>query len=233
MQARPDDLPTDRASKTGGGHHQPVVIFGVNPTAWRRWTLPTLHVDTLRCGLHLETKGAEHVHRALDPVGFLVGGMGSPVQSSARPKRKKSSKRREEIVGVAQVDLLRGFCGRAGRQSALVGPSDAQRVSQVGKEVATKCVLRAWPSVELHHALRAADPQERKGRHGGIPRQVNRVRRLNVPDGEMHACVAQFTRPSARLGDVRRERKMQGTARLALKTNLAVHGLKRTGEKQC
>ena len=141
MQARPDDLPTDRASKTGGGHHQPVVIFGVNPTAWRRWTLPTLHVDTLRCGLHLETKGAEHVHRALDPVGFLVGGMGGPVQSSARPKRKKSSKRRKEIVGVAQIHIQR-LCPNFDRdQLTLGGPRDAQRWSKMSQETAAKGIL--------------------------------------------------------------------------------------------
>ena len=141
MQARPDDLPTDRASKTGGGHHQPVVIFGVNPTAWRRWTLPTLHVDTLRCGLHLETKGAEHVHRALDAVGFLVGGMGGPVQSSARPKREKSSKRRKEIVGVAQIHIQR-LCPNFDRgQLTLGGPRDAQRWSKMSQETAAKGIL--------------------------------------------------------------------------------------------
>ena len=53
------------------------------------------------------------------------------------------------------------------------------------------------------------------------------------PTLRVHAFVAQFARPSARFGDARRERKMEGTARLALKANLAVHGLERTGEKEC
>ena len=51
----------------------------------------------LRCGLHLETKGASTstvLWIRLDSCGRH----GSPVQSSARPKRKKSSKRRRRSL---------------------------------------------------------------------------------------------------------------------------------------
>ena len=232
MQAGPNDLATDRSSKAGGGHHQPMVFLGIKARRRRRRSLPSGHPNAILCGLDVESEGAQQIHRALNSVRFLVRCVGRPVEPPTWPQRKQGRKWREQVVGVAQVDLQRGLCGRAWRQSTPVGPSDAQCRSKDGKKVAAKCVLRAWPSVELHHALRAADPQEREGRHGGIPRKVHCVRRLNLPGREVHAFVAQFARPSARFGDARRERKMQGTARLALKANLTFHGLERTGEKE-
>ena len=233
MQARPNDLATDRSSKAGGGHHQTVVFLGIKAHSWRRGSLSPGHLNAILCGLDIESEGTQQAHRTLNSIRFLMRCVGRAVQPSTGPQRKQGRKWREQVVGVAQVDLQRGLCGRAGRQSALVGPSDAQRWSKVGKKVAAKRVLRVRPSVELHHALRAADPQEREGRHGSISRKVHRARRLNVPGGEMHAFVAQLARPSTGFGDARREGKMQGTARLSLKTNLAVHGLERTGEKEC
>ena len=233
VQARPNDLATDRSSKAGGGHHQ-TVVFLWDQGARSAPTVAVLRApNAILCGLDVESEGTQQVHRALNSVRFLVRRVGRPVQPSTWPQRKQGREWWEQVVGVAQVDLQRGLCGRAWRQSALVGPSDAQRVS--------KSERRSQPSASsgLGHRLSCTTPcvlrthRSAKAAMEASPGRSTASRRLNVPDGEMHACVAQFARPSARFGDAGRERKMQGTARLALKTNLAVHGLERTGEKEC
>lgn len=107
MQPRADDLSANRGSKAGGGHHQAVVLTGIDRTVRGRRSLPSGHNHAVFSRCCLETEGIEHLDDALNPIRFLVDGMRSTVQTTTWTERQEGSEGREKVIGVAQIDVHR------------------------------------------------------------------------------------------------------------------------------
>ena len=85
--------------------------------------------NAILCGLDVESEGTQQVHCALNTVRFLVRRVGRPMQPSPGP----NASRPREVASKSLASHKSISCGAlraCWASKALVGPSDAQRVSK-------------------------------------------------------------------------------------------------------